>query len=140
MKPTEKAIAELHAWYCERTGLQTKLFFSQRLWYDLAKSYSFDFAQLRADCELLVRYLKRELAREKRNIGALKLSNFLQPDNFDADLAIAKLEFTKRSRQLRESGDPGQLDCVGVETPADDATRGKIAQQLRSFRRSLGRS
>jgi hypothetical protein len=137
MTTTEQAIAELHQWYCGRTGLQTKLCFSQRLWYDLSKYYGFDFRRLRADAELIVRYLKREIARDKRNLGALKLSNFLQPDNFDADLAIARLAM-KRPRTTDAKETTTKLDCVGVETRADDQTRGKIAEQLRSFRKSLG--
>jgi hypothetical protein len=88
---TETKIAELHAWYCRRTRLDTKLCFAQQLWFDRLRDYEYDAAKLRADCDLIIRYLKRELAREKRNIGALKLANFLQPDTFDADLALAKL-------------------------------------------------
>lgn len=37
------------------------------------------------------------ISRDKRNLGALKLVNFLQPDNFDADLAIARLATKKKS-------------------------------------------
>ncbi len=133
MTATEKAIAELHAWYCDRTGLRTKLFFSQRLWFDMLRAYENDAAALRADAELIVRYLKREIGRDKRNLGSLKLVNFLQPDNFDADLAIAKLAKTGPRKPETEK----KLDCVGIETRADDQTRGKIAEQLRTFRKSF---
>lgn len=135
MTDATTAIAELHCWFCERTGLQTKLIFSQRLWFEMARAYDCDFEKLRADVDLIVRYLKREIARDKRNLGALKLINFLQPDNFDADLAIAKLAFTQRSRKTRE--DLTTTDCIGVEARADEQTRGKIAQELRTFRKSM---
>jgi hypothetical protein len=135
MTATEKAIAELHAWYCETTRLHTKLCFSQHLWADRLRDYKYDAAALRADAELIVRYLKREIARDKRNLGALKLVNFLQPDNFDADLAIARLA-TKRPNESGKKGNRN-LDCVGIESRADDQTRGKIAEQLRTFRKSF---
>src|ERR1051326_5378694 len=94
MTLTERQIHELHHWFCERTRLYTKLIFSQRLWYDMLRAYGHDCARLRADVDVIVRYLKREISRGKRNMGALKLINFLQPDNFDSDLALARLAFT----------------------------------------------
>jgi hypothetical protein len=135
MTETEIAIAELHGWYCELTRIRTKLCFSQSLWFEMLRSYKYDAAALRADAELIVRYLKREIARDKRNLGALKLSNFLQPDNFDSDLAIARL--AKIGNRKSEVGDQTKIDCVGVEARADEQTRGKIAEQLRTFRQTL---
>ncbi len=134
----EKTISELHVWYCQRTGVQTKLCFSQRLWHDRLRDYDYDAGKLRADADLIIRHLKREIAREKRNLGALKPQNFLQPDNFDADLAIARLA-TKvpRAADTKEEA-PTKLDCVGFEHRVDEVTHGKIAEQLRTFRRSLG--
>ena len=61
----ENAIAGLHAWWCKRTGAETKLFFSQRLWHDRLRDYQYDAEKLRADVELILRYLKREIARDK---------------------------------------------------------------------------
>lgn len=149
MTATEQAISELHAWFCERTGLRTKLCFSQRLWFEMLRSYcnsaadnneplGLDFAieKLRADADRIIRYLKKEIARDKRNLGALKLVNFLQPDNFDADLAIAKMT-TKKKRDESRSQETTKLDCTEVEARADDQTRGKIAEQLRTFRQNL---
>lgn len=130
----EAAITELHAWYCERTGLQTKFFFSQRLWHDRLRDYNYDAAALRADAELIVRYLKREVARDKRNIGSLKLINFLQPDNFDADLAIARLTVKNRKqtsnveRRTSNAEQTQQGEWRGTETAA----------KLKEFRKSLG--
>lgn len=100
----------------------------------MLRSYNNDAAALRADAELIVRYLKREIGRDKRNLGALKLVNFLQPDNFDADLAIAKMTKQKEAKVTKVET---KLDCVGIESRADDQTRGKIAEQLRTFRKTL---
>jgi hypothetical protein len=97
MNDTEQKIAELHAWYCQRTRLKTKICFSQQLWFDRLRDYEYDSAKLRGDCELIVRYLQREINRDKRNLGALKLSNFLQPDSFDSDLALATFSHLGRN-------------------------------------------
>lgn len=135
---TEQAIAELHAWYCQRTGLVTKLCFSQALWFEMLRSYKYDAAALRADAELIVRYLKNEIAKKDRqpgapgrNLGALKLQNFLQPDNFDSDLAIAKLARTKSTKVTRyvQPADP--------EVANDDPRRLDSVAKLRELRKSL---
>jgi hypothetical protein len=136
--PTEKAIAELHAWYCERTRLRLRLCFSQTLWFDRLRDYKYDEVALRADCDLIVRYLKKEIARDKRNLGALKLMNFLQPDNFDADLAIAKMSrgsHTKDTKVTREEPAPAS-DSI----PDDDPRWIASVAKLREFRHSLGRT
>jgi len=138
MTTTEKQIAELHRWYCDRTGLRTRLIFSFARWFEILRSYKYEAEALRADAELIIRHLKKEIARDKRNLGALKLANFLQPDNFDSDLALARL-VTKKKRNESGSQETTKLDCVGVEARADEQTRGKIAQELRGFRKSLGK-
>jgi hypothetical protein len=130
----EKNISELHHWYCSRTGLRTKLCFSERLWFDRLRDYDYDETALRNDCELIVRYLKREIARDKRNLGALKLSNFLQPDNFDADLAIAKLGARKNKSGNQETRKP-ELQRPKPEEFEQRARAG--AEQLRKFRQSM---
>jgi hypothetical protein len=136
MTATEKAIADLHAWYCERTGLRTKLCFSQRLWFDMLRAYGNDAAALRADAELIVRYLKREIARDKRNLGSLKLVNFLQPDNFDADLAIARLARGSHAKVAKDAKEPAAI----VELENDDPRRLETVGKLRALRQSLGKS
>lgn len=138
MTRTETAIAELHRWFCERTDLHTKLVFSQRLWFEMARSYKFDFAQLRTDVDLIVRYLKREIGRDKRNLGALKLVNFLQPDNFDADLAIARLATKKQSGKRSGEWSPSETPKV-AEVPNDDPRRLETVAKLRELKKSLGK-
>ncbi len=104
---TAQRINDLHCWYCKRTGLNTKLCFSERLWFDRLRDYSYDESALRIDCELIVRYLKREIARDKRNLGSLKLSNFLQPDEFDSNLALARFSKQKTSNVERRTPNAG---------------------------------
>jgi hypothetical protein len=39
----------------------------------------------------VVTYLQREIRAQRRNVGALKLSNLLQPDRFEEDLQISRV-------------------------------------------------
>jgi hypothetical protein len=113
-----------------------KLCFSQALWFDRLRDYEYNAANLRADCELAVRYLQREISRDKRNLGALKLSNFLQPDNFDSDLALAKLSLYRAKNQrpatvLAEQrvGDISRQ----VEKPAESADLKPMSEGVKKF-------
>lgn len=124
---TETKIADLHEWYCKRTGLVTKLFFSRQLWFDRLREASYDANALRGQCELIVRYLKREIARDKRNLGALRLSNFLQPDTFDENLGLAKLS-------IRKTGTRGPGKQREPEPVGETADGISIAEQLRKWR------
>jgi hypothetical protein len=133
---TEKKIAQLHDWYCKRTGIVTKLFFARQLWFDRLRDCVYDAATLLNQCDLIIRYLKREIARDKRNLGSLRLSNFLQPDTFDENLGLAKLALSKNRTgraqpQLARRGEGApSLDPQPVGTA--DGT--DIAEQLRKWR------
>jgi hypothetical protein len=39
----------------------------------------------------VIAYLQREIRAQRRNVGALKLSNLLQPDRFEEDLQISRV-------------------------------------------------
>jgi hypothetical protein len=137
---TENAVAELHAFYCERSGLQTRLCFAQRAWYDRLRDYDFNADALRADIDLLVRYLKREIARDKRNMGALKLSNLLQPDQFDEDVALARLAMKKKDSPQRHRGAESSTKLLTPHPDTEVGWRGPEAvAKLREFRNSLGK-
>jgi hypothetical protein len=45
----------------------------------MLRSYDNDAAALRPDAELIVLYLKREIGRDKRNLGALNSTTFYSP-------------------------------------------------------------
>ena len=78
-------IQKAHALYCRWTGQRVSLRFDrERLWYEL---FAAGFNE--ADVERVVRYLQREIRQGRRNVGALKLSNLLQPDRFEEDLNIS---------------------------------------------------
>lgn len=78
-------IQAAHRLYCELTGQRLALRFDrERQWYELLRA-GFSLADLRR----VITYLQREIRHERRNVGALKLSNLLQPDRFEEDLNIA---------------------------------------------------
>src|SRR5690606_31357661 len=80
-------IAEAHALYTELTGQTLPLHLErQRQWgLILARGYRID------DVRTLIGYLQREIRAGRRNPGALKLSNLLQLERFEEDLALARL-------------------------------------------------
>jgi hypothetical protein len=128
---TEKKITDLHEWYCKRTGLVTKLCFSRQLWFERLRDASYDANTLRGQCESIVQYLKREIARDKRNLGALKLSNFLQPDTFDENLGLARLALDRKSRShdAARRSEPRPIGEIMEGT--------EVVKNLRKFREGL---
>lgn len=82
-----KAIQQAHALYCQLTGQTLRLGFDrERLWFEILRlGYSLE------DVQAVVTYLQREIRAQRRNVGALKLSNLLQPDRFEEDLQIHRV-------------------------------------------------
>jgi hypothetical protein len=86
--PTQ--ISQLHQTYCHLTGQNLSLRFDrERLWFEFLRA-GFTLA----DLVRVVRYLQREVRRDHRNVGALKLSNLLQLDRFEEDLSISRVVLT----------------------------------------------
>ena len=85
--PEAAAIRHAHHLYCSLTGQRLGLGYDrERLWFELLRAgYSLD------ELRHLVAYLQREIRAGRRNVGALKLSNLLQPDRFEEDLAISRV-------------------------------------------------
>ena len=81
------AIGQAHQLYCQLTGQSLRLAFDrERLWYELLRlGYSLQ------DLRTVILYLQREIRAQRRNVGALKLSNLLQPDRFEEDLQISRV-------------------------------------------------
>jgi hypothetical protein len=85
------------------------------------------------DLERVLSYLQREIRSQRRNIGALKLSNLLQLDRFEEDLNISRV-------RLRPPTPPPKPTLEQPPEPeVDDQQRHKIGQQLRIFHQQLGR-
>jgi len=85
--PDAAAVLQAHQLYCQLTGQTLRLAFDrERLWFELLRAgYSLD------DLRRVIRYLQREVQAQRRNVGALKLSNLLQPDRFEEDLQISRV-------------------------------------------------
>lgn len=80
-------IEQAHALYGQLTGQGVSLRFDrQRMWYEWLRC-GFSLEDLRR----VIVYLQREIRQGRRNVGALKLSNLLQPDRFEEDLAISRV-------------------------------------------------
>lgn len=125
-----EAIARLHALYGELTGQHLPLHLErQRQWaFILAQGYGPE------DVRRLILYLQREIRAGRRYVGALKLSNLLQLDRFEEDLALTRLHLRP------PSAPPSPVPPVPtpVSDPADDqAARQRALEILRQFRRSL---
>src|ERR1044071_7949423 len=90
---TAEFIQQAHRLYCQWTGQQLQLRFDrERLWYEFLRA-GFTLE----DLAQVVRYLQKEIRHTRRNVGALKLSNLLQPDRFEEDLQISRVRLTPPS-------------------------------------------
>ena len=58
----------------------------ERMWYELLR-----LGHSLQDLRAVITYLQREIRAQRRNVGALKLSNLLQPDRFEEDLQISRV-------------------------------------------------
>jgi hypothetical protein len=84
------ALEQLHQTYCRLTGQNLTLRFDrERLWFEFHRA-GFTLA----DLIQVVRYLQKEIRHTRRNVGALKLSNLLQPERFEEDLNISRVRLT----------------------------------------------
>ena len=85
--PDAAAIDQAHQLYCRLTGQTLRLAFDrERLWFELLRAgYTLQ------DVRSVILYLQRQIRAQRRNVGALKLSNLLQPDHFEEDLQISRV-------------------------------------------------
>src|SRR5262245_51647746 len=87
MNSCQDRIRQFHAHYSQLTGQTLSLGFDrERLWFEYLRA-GFTLEQLTQ----VVRYLQKEIRHQRRNVGALKLSNLLQLDRFEEDLNISKV-------------------------------------------------
>ncbi len=118
-------IQQAHALYCRLTGQRVSLRFDrERMWFELFRA---GFTE--ADVQNVIRYLQREIRHGRRNVGALKLSNLLQPDRFEEDLNISRVTLSppKPSKPAAPTSPPS--------TPEErEAARLRGLQMLARFR------
>lgn len=107
---SSQQITQAHALYCQLTGQSLSLGFDrERMWFELLR-LGYGPEQLRR----VIVYLQREIRAQRRNVGALKLSNLLQPERFEEDLAIShvtlKSPAPKQSPTLAPPTNPKTLE------------------------------
>jgi hypothetical protein len=93
-KSWSQSVRELHELYCHWTAQTLSLRFDrERLWYEfLSAGFSAE------DLKRVVTYLQKEIRTERRNIGALKLSNLLQLDPSRKILTSAASDLSRQPR------------------------------------------
>lgn len=136
MNPTTPAaripIQAAHQLYCQLTGQALTLRFDrERHWFELLRA-GFTLEDLRQ----VITYLQREIRHQRRNVGALKLSNLLQPDRFEEDLNIARVQLRTLPRPPQPTGSPPQGSVSAGEA---EARRQRCLLQLRQLRERLAR-
>lgn len=85
---THQFIKQAHSLYCQLTGQKLSMgYYRERLWYELLRE-----GYTLADLRKVITYLQSEIRNGRRNLGALKLSNLLQPDRFDEDYNLTRIK------------------------------------------------
>lgn len=93
--------ARLHATYVRWSGIALTLREGHgALWWTLYVDRGRDLAKLEEDLRVVCIYLREQIGRDKRNPGALRLVNLAQPDQFDADVAEARMMLGKRAQKV----------------------------------------
>lgn len=124
-------IEQAHGLYCRLTGQSLSLRYDrERLWYEVLRA-----GHTLADVEHLIRYLQREIRATRRQVGALKLSNLLQPDRFEEDLGISRLQL--RPPSVRPHPNPPPCLRITVPPAELEARRLRGLEMLAELRRQL---
>jgi hypothetical protein len=128
-KNCSQSVRELHELYCLWTAQTLSLRFDrERLWYEFLRA---GFSA--QDLKRVLTYLQKEIRAQRRNIGALKLSNLLQLDRFEEDLNISHVRLKPPAPR------PNPIVQPAPDPDIDDHQRQRIRDQLRIFRQQLGR-
>jgi hypothetical protein len=129
-KNWSQSVRELHELYCHWTAQTLSLRFDrERLWYEFLRAgFSAE------DLKRVVTYLQKEIRTQRRNIGALKLSNLLQLDRFEEDLNISRVRLKPAAPRPNPTVQPA------LDPEIDDQQRHKILDELRIFRQQLRRN
>jgi hypothetical protein len=119
-------ILQAHELYCQLTGQKLRLdFVRERQWYELLHQ-GFTLQEIRR----VIVYLQREIREGRRNVGALKLSNLLQPDRFEEDLNIRRVRLEP---PIRSATPPTKPPPAGEQ----ERRRSQALEQLRQFKQTL---
>lgn len=119
-------ITAVHQLYGQLTGQSLRLGFDrERQWFEWLRA-GFTPEDLRR----VIAYLQREIREGRRNVGALKLSNLLQPDRFEEDLNIRRVRLEPLPR-------PGPQPPTPLPEREREMRRLQGLQQIRQIKESL---
>lgn len=108
------------------TGQSLRLGFDrERQWYEWLR-VGFTLADLRR----VVAYLQREIRAGRRKVGALKLSNWLPPDQFEEDRNIRRVRLEPLPR-------PATQAPPALAEPQRELRRLQCLEQLRPLKATL---
>lgn len=126
----QELIAQAHRLYEQLTAQHLPLHLErQRQWaWVLSRGYCLD------DVRRLILYLQREIRAGRRYVGALKLSNLLQPDRFEEDLALSRVRLRPHDPPTPNPAPPAPPKPDPAQIEAD---RQRALELLRQFRRKL---
>jgi hypothetical protein len=129
LKSWPAAARELHGLYCQWTAQPLSLRFDrERLWYEFLRA---GFSA--ADLKQVVSYLQKEIRAQRRNVGALKLSNLLQLERFEEDLHISRVRLKPLAQRPEPVAPPPPSPAI------DEAQRTRLLEELRTFCQQLRR-
>lgn len=125
-------VEELHALYCERTGLEIRLAYDrERYWFDFIKA-----GFTKDDLNLVVGSLLKGIGKGDRNPGCLRFRNLIQQlDNFDEELAQARAQMrnfkvqSPKEKAMESLRGPSNVVPMNAR-PAKEVIE-KLAQDLR---------
>lgn len=128
--PTAELVRQAHQLYCELTGQCLRLAYDrERGWFELLRA-----GHTLEDVGRVIRYLQREIRQQRRNVGALKLSNLLRVDQFEEDLQISRVRLAPGSAASSSTAD--SRPSASTPTPEQQAkhreTVARFLEQLRS--------
>lgn len=126
-------IAEAHQLYCDLTAQKLRLAYDrERAWYELLHSgYSLE------DVRQVIGYLQREIRNQRRNVGALKLRNLLQPDLFEEDLNISRVRLKAVPRRPPPQSQSQDSHPPGPGSAELELRRQDMARRLAELRKQL---
>ena len=136
-KLADDALFEIHKAFVRAIGLNPdaadiaqrgpRFIFYRKAWQQLIQDIECTVDHV----VLVAKYLRREIAAGNRHQGALKLDNFLQPKQFDADLALATAA-APRARRPATVHATQQVDNVSrtIEIPNPSADPIPVAEAL----------
>jgi len=121
------AVRAIHALYCRWTGQNLSLRFDrERLWSDFLRA-GFTPDELHR----VIVWLQKEISHQRRNLGALKLSNLLQLDRFEEDLNISRARL--RPVPLTSPAAPPSPQ----PPPTTETQRAQLTRQLHTLGQQL---